>query len=218
MTDFGQRIKAARKQAGLTQVQLAKAIGISQGTLSEMENDGMSSTYTVQIAAVCGVSAQWLATGDGSMKASSKNVTEARLRGKVPVISWVQAGAFEGVEDVFHPGEAEEFEDVYEASVSGNAFALRVEGDSMVSPHTGERSFPPGTILIVDPNKTASAGDYVIAKDVLTQKATFKKLAHDGGRWYLKPLNPAYPTIEIDNPSLRIIAKVVEFSLRGRLP
>lgn len=218
MTDFGRRIKAARKHAKLTQVKLAKLIGISQGSLSEMESEGMSSTYTVQIARACGVDAGWLATGDGAMLVDSQNVTAVTIRAKVPLISWVQAGEFQGVEDVFYAGEADEFIDVHEASVSGNAFSLRVEGDSMRSPHLGETSFPPGTIIIVDPNRGAHAGDFVIAKDVSTQKATFKQLAHDGGRWFLKPLNPSYPTIEIDDPNLRIIGKVVEFSIRGKLP
>lgn len=218
MTEFGQRIKAARKKAKLTQDKLASLIGISQGTLSEMENEGHSSTYTVQIAQACGVDPTWLATGAGQMIRVEQNVTTPKVRAKVPHISWVQAGELQGVVDVFEPGYADEYEDVYEASVSGNAFALRVVGDSMTSPVPGALSFPEGTVLIVDPNKSATAGDYVIAKDVSTQQATFKKLAHDGGRWFLRPLNPAYPTIEIDDPSMRIIGKVVEFNLRGKLP
>lgn len=218
MSAFGQRIKQARKHAKLTQEQLAKAIGMSQGSLSEAEKVGLSSTYTVQIAKACGVSANWLATGVGHMTLEAQNVTIARLRGKVPLISWVQAGELEGVVDVFEPGDADEFEDVYEALVSENAYALKVEGDSMVSTIPGDTSFPPGTIIIVDPNRSASAGDFVIAKDVVTDKATFKKLVHDAGRWYLRPLNPAYPTMEIDDPALRIIGKVVEFNIRGKLP
>lgn len=88
----------------------------------------------------------------------------------------------------------------------------------MVSTIPGDTSFPPGTIIIVDPNRSAGAGDFVIAKDVVTDKATFKKLVHDAGRWYLRPLNPIYPTMEIDDPALRIIGKVVEFNIRGKLP
>jgi SOS-response transcriptional repressor LexA len=218
MTDFGKRIKQARKLAKLTQEQLAKAVGISQGSLSEMENEGLSSTYTVQIAHVCGVNAKWLATGVGGVALEEQNVTPVNFRAKVPVISWIQAGAFQGVEDVFQPGEADRYEDVRDTDVSGNAFALEVSGDSMVSSIPGDRSFPPGTIIVVDPNKGAGAGDYVIAKDVVTQQATFKKLMYDGGRWFLRPLNPIYPTTEIDDPDIRVIGKVVEYSLRGKLP
>lgn len=80
-----------------------------------------------------------------------------------------------------------------------------------------KHSFPDGTILLVDPNRRADPGDFVIAKDVQTQQATFKRLAYDGGRWYLRPLNPAFKTVEIDEPSLRIIGRVCEFQTRGKL-
>jgi SOS-response transcriptional repressor LexA len=87
----------------------------------------------------------------------------------------------------------------------------------MTSPYPGEVSFPDGTIIIVDPMRQCGAGDFVIAKDVSTQRATFKKLTTDGGRWFLKPLNPSYPTIEIDHPSLRTVGRVIEWRRGGKL-
>jgi transcriptional regulator with XRE-family HTH domain len=65
-SEYGSRLYAARKRAGLTQVALAKAAGMSQSTLQEAETTGLKSTYTAQLAAACGVSPQWLATGEGS--------------------------------------------------------------------------------------------------------------------------------------------------------
>jgi SOS-response transcriptional repressor LexA len=218
MTEFGNRIKQARKLAKLTQAQLARAVGISQGSLSEMENEGLSSTYTVQIAHACGVNANWLATGVGGITLDAQNVTSVNFRAKVPVISWEIAAKFQGVSDVFQPGEAERFEYVRDTDVSAAAFSLEVYGDSMLSSIPGDRSFPPGTMLIVDPGASAAAGDYVIARDAVTQKPTFKQLTYDGGRWFLRPLNPIYPTMEIDDPAIRVIGKVVEYSLRGKLP
>jgi SOS-response transcriptional repressor LexA len=79
------------------------------------------------------------------------------------------------------------------------------------------RSFPDGTIIIVEPEKAAKAGDYVVAKDVVTQRATFKKLATDGARWYLRALNRDYPVIEIDDPAQRVIGVVVEYWTGGKL-
>lgn len=78
-------------------------------------------------------------------------------------------------------------------------------------------SFPEGTILLVDPNRSVDPGDFVIAKDVSTQQATFKRLAYDGGHWYLRPLNPNFKTVEIDDPKVRVIGRVVEFQRRGKL-
>lgn len=209
-------VKAITGIEGLSDV--ARSLGASTQTVKNWEARGVSKEGMLLARSKLGIDPNWLATGQGHVTFSSQNVTKVELRAKVPLISWVQAGAFQGVEDVFHPGESDVTEDVYDATVSSNAFALRVDGDSMESTYPGDRTFPQGTILIVDPNRGATAGDYVIAKDVSTQRATFKKLVHDGGRWFLKPLNPAYPTIEIDDPALRIIGKVVEFSMRGKLP
>jgi SOS-response transcriptional repressor LexA len=107
------------------------------------------------------------------------------LRGKVPLISWVQAGAFTDTVDLLHPGEAYEW---IPSTVQKQAhtFALRVEGDSM------EPLFPPGTILIVEPGLEAHAGSFVIVKNG-EEEATFKQLVKDGADWYLKPLNARYP-------------------------
>lgn len=121
------------------------------------------------------------------------------------------------VTDPYQPGDAEEWTEVYDGRPSKRAFALRVTGDSMTSPFPNVRSFPEGTIIIVDPDRGADPGDFVVAKDVDTQQATFKQLMQDGGRWFLKALNPAYPAIEIDDPAMRVIGRVIEYQLRGKL-
>ena len=218
-TDYGKRLRAARKFADLTQEGLSKLTGIAQSTISTAERLGHGSADTSVYARACGVDAHWLATGEGLMKVkqASQNVRSVTIRATVPLISRVQAGKFQGIEDMFEPGEADEFVDVFESSVGGNAFALRVDGDSMVNPYPSGPTFPAGTIIIVDPSRSVNAGDYVVAKDVETQQATFKKLAHDSGRWYLKPLNPAYPTLEIDDPAVRVIGRVVEYRTGGKL-
>jgi SOS-response transcriptional repressor LexA len=149
--------------------------------------------------------------------APAANVESAPPGRRVPLISWVQAGMWAEVQDNFHPGEADDWAIAFDTLPGKSAFALRVSGDSMTSPYPGELSFPDGTIIIVDPDRQADAGTFVVAKDVTTQKATFKKLTHDGGRWFLKPLNPSYPTIEIDDPGMRVIGRVIEFQTRGKL-
>lgn len=66
-SEFGQRVLDARTHAKMTQHTLAKAVGMSQGTLAETEKQALSSTFTAQIAWATGVSAYWLATGEGPM-------------------------------------------------------------------------------------------------------------------------------------------------------
>lgn len=60
----GSRVKEARKKAGLSQLQLAEAIGVKQPTISELERgESQSSSYLIQIAQVCNVEPSWLQTG-----------------------------------------------------------------------------------------------------------------------------------------------------------
>jgi SOS-response transcriptional repressor LexA len=78
------------------------------------------------------------------------------------------------------------------ARVGRRAYALRVQGDSM------EPKFPEGVIIIVDPDVEPVHGSFVIAVITDTDQITFKQFVIDG-RAYLKPINPRYPIIEIDN-------------------
>jgi transcriptional regulator with XRE-family HTH domain len=75
-TEFGRRMLQARKAAGLTQVQVRAALGISQGTLSELEIEANSSGWTAQLAALYRCNARWLATGEGEPYISGR---EAQL-------------------------------------------------------------------------------------------------------------------------------------------
>lgn len=142
-------------------------------------------------------------------EAAFSNV-EALTAPPVPVISWIQAGMWSEIQDTFEPGDADDWKSPTLARLGRRAYALIVRGESMTDP-TGPRSFPEGTLIFVDPDAGFGPGDFVIAKDVKTQEATFKKLLTDGGRWYLKPLNKEFQTIEIDDPAIRVIGRVMEF-------
>lgn len=69
MDTLAERLKFARKQAGLTQIQLSECVTISQGSLSDLENGrNKSSTNLIQIANILNVNPNWLATGEGDME------------------------------------------------------------------------------------------------------------------------------------------------------
>lgn len=124
---------------------------------------------------------------------------------RYPVISWVAAGAWAEAIEPFPPG----FSDRYELSdynSKGPAFWLEVKGDSMTSP-VGT-SITEGTLILVDTEADVQSGKLVVAKLADSDQATFKKLVDDGGRRYLKPLNPAYPT-EMCAENCRIVGVVV---------
>lgn len=114
---------------------------------------------------------------------------------RVPLISWVQAGQWRDVIDNLQPGDS--YDSIATtARVGPNAYALRVIGDSMTNP-AGAPSFPEGTVIIVDPDRNAEPGKFVVVRQNDDRECTFKQLVRDGGKMYLKPLNPRYPIMEM---------------------
>lgn len=65
---FGKRLLSARTAKGLKQAEVAKASGLSQTMISELENDVWESTARIaELAEALGVDPIWLKTGKGSM-------------------------------------------------------------------------------------------------------------------------------------------------------
>jgi SOS-response transcriptional repressor LexA len=179
------RLKQSREHARISQRELAKRSGLSQQLISKLENGLVESTTEVfRLAELLRVDARWLATG-------KENVADGpAITGYVPLISWVAAGSWRDVADPYPAGEGEALVPVT-CRTGPNAYALRVQGDSM------EPVFPNGSIIIVDPAAEPRQGSYVVVRLDEAEQATFKQLVIDGGARYLKPLNPRYPLMEI---------------------
>jgi SOS-response transcriptional repressor LexA len=128
------------------------------------------------------------------------------IHGKVPLISWVQAGHALEVVDLLHPGDGFEWIDTT-CQIKAHTYALRVQGDSMTP------DFPHGCIIVVEPELDPLPGDFVIAKNG-DDEATFKQLIKDGADYYLKPLNERYPIKPLG--SYRVIGVVRELVRRFR--
>lgn len=215
---FGKRLKEARLYIKWEQSDLVRESGVAQATISAIESrdsdrtgyrDTLIEAFPPEL-----VNRDYIRTGRGSIHPAEKtNVSPAIPRSTVPLISWVRAGGWGEIDD--HQPDTSERVDIYHSRPSHYAFALTVEGDSMTAP--SGISFPDGCVIVVDPERSAKAGDYVVAKDVDTQRATFKRLMTDSGRWYLRPLNSGYPTIEIDDPAHRVIGVAIEWHVGGKL-
>lgn len=107
----------------------------------------------------------------------------------VPIISWVAASKFCMSADPYVVGGAEETVNV--VGVGERCFALRVDGPSM------EPEFRAGSLIVVDPERGAKSGDFVVVRLDGTDEATFKQLHIDGGKRFLRPLNPQFPAFEM---------------------
>ena len=213
--EYKERIKAARRHAGLTQAQLAKLVGIDQASISDLERGrSQRSSYNASIAKACGVSAIWIESGSGQMvsdrpeDANVKDVVQPQMLYRYPVISWVSAGSWEEAVQPYPDGFSDRYE-VSDYDSKGPAFWLEVKGDSMTAP--AGVSVPEGMMILVDTEADVKPGKLVIAKLPASNEATFKKLVEDGGLRYLKPLNPAYKMVECDE-DCRIIGVAVRMT------
>lgn len=221
--EYKDRIKAARKHAGLTQSELASRVGIDQASISDLERGrSQRSSYSSTIAQACGVSPLWLEAGIGTMLQNDEvpgfdspfdaNVVPALSPTRVftyPEISWVQAGSPSEAMDLVNIAACPTHtSDVWAGE---EAFWLKVAGASMTS--QGGVSFPEGMLILVAPDIEPRSGQYVVARMLDSNEATFKQLIRDAGDFYLKPLNPAYPTKMMDDAWV-IVGTVVD----GKLP
>lgn len=201
------RIRAALANGSdLSQSGLAKACGISRASVNAWVNgktDSIDGKFLTTAASYLGVSAHWLSTGEGPMhpgepgRLPSLANTEPGpdIRGKVPLISWVQAGDWCHAADPHLPGQADRWMDC-PVSHSSSTFALRVRGDSMTAPHGNSRTYPEGCFIFVDPEKrTPDNGDRVVACLTGTDEVTFKIYKNEDGRQWLQPLNPSHEPI-----------------------
>jgi transcriptional regulator with XRE-family HTH domain len=97
MSKYGERVKAARTYAGLTQPQLSEKLGgkITQQGISYLEaGEAYGSEFTVQIANICKVDATWLATGEGFMTSGDDRIAIEIARGLTAQQrrAWYRAG------------------------------------------------------------------------------------------------------------------------------
>ena len=215
---LSERIQTARKQAKLTQKELADRVGISQTAVHKLEcGRSKSSRRTVAIALTCGVDPIWLDTGRGEMSlmgatpgmtqvelakaAEDGELYRAPIFARLPLISWEDASkGCEESPDSFHP-KAEAWIPVAPRS-SDRSFALRVPDDSM------EPEFQEGEIIIVDPTLPGKHNQFLVARMEGDSMATFKQLSVSGNRTYLKPMNSRYPLIDVQG-SVRVCGVVV---------
>lgn len=183
---FGERLKQARLNKGITQDQLGQALGGLTGpTISAIEK-GTAKTFRdpeliLQAAQILSVSPIWLQFGLGD----AQLVTET-----IPLIDWEEVIKTPAKRDkvLRRIGTT--------VAVSSKSFALKVTGNSMVAQSGNEVSFREGMIIIIDPEAEAKPNTFVIAS--IGNTPTLRKLVKDGNKQYLQPLNPLFPQEEVN--------------------
>ena len=191
-TEFGQRLKQARKAAALTQAQLAKKVGIGQSTIAELEKIGSGSSHTPAIAAILNVSALWLATGQGQMQATkTPQPIDLDNNPDYPAIRRVRFALSAGAH-----GYAVEYEEEPAAPIvfkrqwyerngyrPEKLFAVRVMNGSM------EPGLYDGDVVVVNTDAATPKDGCVFAVNY-EGEMVIKRLVRDAGAWWLCSDNP----------------------------
>ena len=195
---------------GWTQADLAARINsgpkpvVTKQMMTNWKSRGLPAGWHAPLARALGVSVDDLLAGNPAKISfdPDNNVSAIKRRAKIPMVDLSDAPPpldfqpTEWVEPMFSdPGP--------------RSFAVRVSGDSMMSPAGGAPTFPEGTVLVADQDRVPKSGDFVIAREPGSGGRVFKRLMSDGARWFLRPMNPAYPSYEIPDTSA-VIAVVTE--------
>lgn len=200
MKSIGERIKEARKSAGLTQLELAKKTDLSRSYIGDIEKDRYNpSVSTLQLIATA------TNTPLEDLLPSTKTASPTGRGVRIPVLGRVVAGIpIEAVEEIL------DYEEITpELAATGEFFALQVKGDSM------EPTLRDGDIVIVKKQPTVDSGDIAIVL-VNGNDATVKEIKESPAGITLIGHNVAvytphfYSNKDIQDMPVQIMGKVVE--------
>lgn len=201
----GDRIRQIRELCGLSQVELAEAIGTTKQNLYKYENNiitNIPSDKIERIAAVCRVSPAYLM--GWAEKSEIELVSSPQIK-KVPVIGRVAAGL-----QCFADMQIEEYAPC-DASLLHTGYDyvyLRVTGDSM------EPELHEGDKVLVQVRDTVESGDYAVVI-VDGDDGLVKKVEYTKTQLTLISENPYYPPRRFQRGEMnrvRIFGKVVGLS------
>lgn len=209
---LGSRLRAARKQAGLTLSDLARQFGHSIAAVQQWERDRTvpSPDKIIRFAQLTGVDLLWVMTGEKEQKrteASERDIppqADGRSR-LVPRLTMAQLTA-QAQQKTF----ASNVTTIAHFDCSERAFCVDLD-DSSNAPR-----FEPGDRIIVDPELRPVPGDMVMVLVGSPPRPAFRKYRLEtrtrGKVAVLEPLNTDWPT-EIETAAkVRILGVMSEHS------
>lgn len=213
----GERIKARRKDLGLSADKLAELVGVNRATVYRYEGDeikNMGTDTLVPLAKALRTTPAWLMGWDGDDEPQSAAqpvplAQETHARGvRIPVFGTVRAGIpLDAVEDIL------DYEEIpRELADAGEYFGLRVKGDSML-PDLKE-----GDVVIVRQQPDVNNGDTAIVL-INGDEATVKRVTKSSAGLTLIPANSLYAPmffsmLDVATMPVKILGKVIEIRRR----
>ena len=218
---IGEKIKARRRQLGMTLEEVGRAVGVGKSTVRKWETgdiQNMRSNKIAQLAEALQIPAMDLLMHEDASLYQLQETRPPRSRSvqevpaayrrpdllplsihRIPLLGSVACG-----EPDF---AAQEFDNYVECGSAVQAdFALRAKGDSMINARIYD-----GDLVFVRQQDDVSDGE--IAVVVIDDEATLKRVRRKGGLTLLLAENPAYEPIVIggegETRAARILGKAV---------
>lgn len=196
MAKLGDRIRAAREAAGLSQSELGRRLGLSSQSVNMWEHSkaNPSRNNLQQAAIVMGVTIDWLMRG--SELSAQSVVSKVPPTGRhLPMFTSTSIASGATISDAQ--------DTVFARFPCGPAsYAHELENDS------GGKSDPPGSIWIVDPDAPPMPGKFVIAVCGSDNALIYGRLrfeaTRDGVVTIVTPNNPSWPEQRSDVMSVSI--------------
>lgn len=192
---IGERIKARRKQLGLSADYVAKELGKDRSTYYRYESDeieNMPVSVLAPLARILRVSEAYLLTGQHDHSITTK---------RIPILGAIAAG-----EPVLAEEEYGEYVELGDNGIRID-FCLRVNGDSMKDARILD-----GDLVFVRRQPTVENGE--IAVVLIDGEATLKRFYQTETGIILKPENSQYAPIYLSKEAVRdvrILGKAVMF-------
>src|SRR3990167_1823004 len=201
---LAKRLGALLKEKKLSGNALAKKVGLTQQSLWEITSGKTKQPRNIgKIAEVLGVDPGWLLFGEKTNDV--QNISSYEIKQHVPLLKGEKIKEF--CENMNKTLDKDTIFIGIQGKASDKTFALEVNGDSMTAPLSTKRSFFEGDIIIVDPTLKPENGSFIVIN--INNEPTFIQYVHNAGKTYLKPLNPQYPTLEM-NKKMEINGVVIQ--------
>ena len=170
------RITQRMSELGLSAADVSRGIGVTPGGVSQWVNglSAPSGKNLILLSTLLKCNPEWILGNYGKSKANASSAALQSVSVKlVPVMTWRKAKSIINKPSSFDPDDAVEWAPCPEGMGEGS-FALKVAGDSMVSPFMGERSYSEGTVIFLDPTRTPAIGNRVLAAIPESEEAIFR--------------------------------------------
>jgi SOS-response transcriptional repressor LexA len=198
MNEWVGRVKERMKLLGISREDLAQKMGLTYGAITHYLTGRRVPPLGQfhRLAELLKTDAAWLHYGEQDRLNESYDMND-KSRYSIPIVTHAEAAKLSDKLSDMQLGESEFIPDFF--SDHSHWIALRVQGDAMSAPLGNLKTFIEGSIIVIDNKKKVADGSFVVAVLPGSQEVTFKQYVIDSGVAYLKPLNPQYPMVRLDN-------------------